>query len=55
MALYGAIFNSKERCGEHNREPNIFTGKYVNHFIFLNVYINQKKLELYSYKQAFLR
>jgi desulfoferrodoxin (superoxide reductase-like protein) len=33
----------------------IVTGKYVNHFIFLNVYINQKKLELYSHKQAILR
>ena len=40
---------------EKNRNLIFFTGKYVNHFIFLNVYINQKKLELYSHKQAILR
>jgi hypothetical protein len=43
--------HSKERCGKKTK-PNFFSGKYVNHFIFLNVYINQKKLELYSHKQA---
>jgi hypothetical protein len=39
---------------EKKTKPIFFTGKYFNHFIFLNVYINQKKLELYSHKQAFL-
>jgi hypothetical protein len=43
----------KERC-EKKTKPIFFKGKYVNHFIFLNVYINQKKLELYSHKQTFL-
>ena len=46
--------HSKERYGKKT-ETFFFTEKYVNHFIFLNVYINQKKLELYSHKQAFLR
>jgi len=32
--------HSRERC-EKKQEPNFFTGKYVNHFIFLNVYIHQ--------------
>jgi hypothetical protein len=40
---------------ENKSDPNFVTGKYVNHFIFLNVYINKYKQELYSHKQAFLR
>jgi hypothetical protein len=40
---------------EKKPDTNFVTGKYINHFIILNVYINQKKLELHSHKQAFLR
>ena len=40
---------------EKKPDPNFVTGKYINHFIILNVYINQKKPELHSHKQAILR
>ena len=55
MASVYHPIHSNERCERKKTEPNFVTGKYVNHFIFLNAYINQKKLELYSHKQAFLR